>query len=394
MKFRLIVSSWFSGSEIKIFLRRSCGLFFGIIAALLTCYSQSVPQDPKTLEIGSNAPDFNLPGVDGKTYSLDDFSKDRILVVIFSCNHCPTAQAYEDRIIQLFNDYKSKGVSIVMISSNNTKALNYGELGYSDMGDSFEDMKIRAKDKAFPFPYLYDGDDQKAALAYGPRATPHCFVFDKDRVLRYNGRIDSQEKPGTRKAEDIRNALDAVLSGKIVETPVTKVFGCSIKWAWKAEMTEKLYKQWAALPVDLEEIDVKGVKELVKNEGSEKLRMINIWATWCGPCITEFPELIIIDRMYRRRAFEFITISADKLQKKSEVLKFLQNHEASNRNLIFNGDNVYDLIDAVDHNWQGELPYTILVEPGGKIIYSCQGIIRPLEIRKQIVDNKYLGRYY
>lgn len=357
-------------------------------------YSQTTHPEPKTLEPGMKAPDFNLPGVDGKMYSLRDFNKASVLAIIFSCNHCPTAQAYEDRIISLSKDYRSKGVEIVMISPNSVKALNYSELGYSDMGDSFEDMKQRDADRNFNFPYLFDGDDQKTALSYGPVATPHCFVFDKNRILRYVGRIDASEKPGTGKGEDIRNAIDALLSGTPVRTPVTKVFGCSIKWSWKDEYTQRLYKEWAELPVRLDEIDVPGIKEIISNSSSGKLRLINIWATWCGPCVTEFPDLIIIDRMYRGRPFEFISISADKPGKKDDVLKFLQKQQASNKNYIFNKDDVYQLIEAVDPDWQGALPYTLLIEPGGKIIYRKQDMINPLEMKKLIVDNKYIGRYY
>jgi len=359
-----------------------------------TLNGQTTHAEPETLSTGSKAPDFSLPGVDGKTYSPGDFSKSPVLIVIFSCNHCPTAQAYEDRIIAFANEYKPKGAAVVMISPNNIDALNYSELGYSDMGDSFEDMKQRAADKKFPFPYLYDGDKQKTALAYGPVATPHCFVFDKARILRYNGRIDGSEKPGTGKAEDLRNAVDAVLSGQPVTTPVTKVFGCSVKWSWKNEYTVKLYEQWAKLPVTLEEIDVNGVRELIKNTSSNKLRLINIWATWCGPCKTEFPDLVIIDRMYRGRDFEFITISADKQQRMDDALKFLKSQQASNKNYIFNDDDVYKLIDAVDKDWRGALPFTILIEPGGKIVYKKQDMIDPHEMKKLIVENKYIGRYY
>ncbi len=226
---------------------------------------QTTHPEPKTLEIGSKAPDFDLLGVDGKRYTLKKFDKAKVLVVIFSCNHCPTAQAYEERVIALANDYKSKGVELAVISSSNVNALNYWELGWSDIGDSYAEMKIRAAEKKFPYPYLYDGDDQKAALAYGPVATPHSFVFDSNRVLKYVGRIDGSEKPGTGKGEDIRNAIDVVLSGGIVKNPVTKVFGCSIKWSWKDEATKKLYKEWSELPVTLEEIDARGVKELIKN---------------------------------------------------------------------------------------------------------------------------------
>jgi thiol-disulfide isomerase/thioredoxin len=262
------------------------------------------------------------------------------------------------------------------------------------MGDSFEEMKQRAADKNFSFPYLYDGDDQKTALAYGPVATPHCFVFDRNRVLRYVGRIDDSEKPGTGKGEDIRNAIEAILSGKTVENPVTKVFGCSIKWSWKDEYTQRLYKEWAAFPVTLDEIDNSGIKEIIGNRSSDKLRLINIWATWCGPCVTEFPDLVIIDRMYRGRSFEFISISADKPDRKNDVLKFLQKQQASNKNYIFNKDDVYQLIEAVDPDWQGALPYTLLIEPGGKIIYKKQDMIDPVAMKKLIVDNKYIGRYY
>jgi thiol-disulfide isomerase/thioredoxin len=362
-----------------------------ILTRSLIC--QTPHPEPQTLAPGSKAPDFSLPGVDGKIYTLKSFGKAKVLVVIFSCNHCPTAQAYEDRIIQLADDYKPEGVQVVVISPNSPDALNYSEMGYSDMGDSFEDMKQRAKDKAFTFPYLYDGDKQKAALAYGPVATPHCFVFDSDRILRYAGRVDRSEKPGTGKGEDVRNAIDAVLSGKTVTTPVTKVFGCSVKWSWKNEYTRKLYKEWAELPVTMEEIDAEGVRELIENK-SDKVRLINIWASWCGPCILEMPDFVVIDRMYRARPFELITIGADKMERKAEALGILKGKQASNRNYIFNGDNVYELIEAVDPEWQGALPYTMLIEPGGKILYRKQDTIDPLQIKKLIVGSKYLGRYY
>ena len=143
--------------------------FFGL--------SQGHP-DPVTLAIGASAPDFKLPGTDGKTYSLANFKTSPVLVIIFSCNHCPTAQAYEDRVIQLVKEYKSKGVAFAVISPNDPKAINLGELGYTDMSDSYAEMKIRYKEKGYNFPYLFDGDSQASSLKYGPIATPHAFVFD------------------------------------------------------------------------------------------------------------------------------------------------------------------------------------------------------------------------
>ena len=170
-----------------------------LIAILFTGYAtiaQVTHPEPKTLEIGSQAPDFRLKGVNDKTYSLSDFSSAKVLVIVFSCNHCPTAQAYQDRLNDIYSKYTPKGVALVVISSNSSKSLNLWEQGWSDLGDSFEEMKIRARDKGFRFPYLYDGNDQKTAIAYGPMATPHAFVFNKNRKLEYAGCIDESMENG------------------------------------------------------------------------------------------------------------------------------------------------------------------------------------------------------
>jgi thiol-disulfide isomerase/thioredoxin len=357
-----------------------------LFAGKITMAQEAHPE-PKTLEIGAKAPDFSLTGVDNKRHSLADFASSKVLVIVFSCNHCPTAQAYQDRLNEIYNKYTPKGVSLVVISSNSSKSLNLWEQGWSDLGDSFEEMKIRAKDKGFKFPYLYDGDDQKTAIAYGPMATPHAFVFDKDRKLEYVGSIDESMENG--KGELLKNAIDAVLEGRKIEKPVTKVFGCSTKWAWKTEGTIKLYKEWAALPVTIENSDTSGIKAIILNK-SDKLRLINIWASWCGPCVQEFPDFVIIDRIYRSREFEFVSINADKLSRKDNVLKFLQKNEASNKNYIFNSDNNSELVEAVDPDWSGALPYTLLIEQGGNIIYRNQGPIDMIEMRKLISNNRYI----
>jgi thiol-disulfide isomerase/thioredoxin len=255
-------------------------------------------------------------------------------------------------------------------------------------------MKLRAAEKKFNFPYLYDGKTEEASKKYGPIATPHIFVFDKDRKLRYSGRIDDVEKPTkTPNTQDARNAIEALLNNKEVPVTTTKVFGCSIKWAEKSDWINKAKETWAREPVGLDTITAEGIKDLVHN-GSDKLRLINVWATWCGPCVEEFPEFISMNRMYRRRDFEFISISADEPAKKAKALQFLQKQQASNTNYIFNIDDKYKLIEAVDPKWQGALPYTLLVEPGGKIVYAKEGPIDPAVLKKAIVDNRLIGRYY
>ena len=151
--------------------------------------------DPKILEIGEAAPDFQLRGVDGKMYSLDSFSDAEVLTLVFTANHCPTAQAYEERMKELSSRYTKSQMQMVAISSNHPNAVCLEELGYSDLGDSFEEMKIRATDMDYNFPYLYDGDTQEVAMAYGAVATPHVFIFDSERKLRYRGRIDNWRTP-------------------------------------------------------------------------------------------------------------------------------------------------------------------------------------------------------
>ena len=172
------------------------------------------------LELGKQAPNFEgLKATDGKSYSLSSFEKNPVLVVIFSCNHCPYVVAYEDRMVAIQRDYASKGVQLIAINSNDDKS--YPE-------DSFPNMVKRAKDKHFNFVYARDAD-QSVVDAYGGVCTPHVFAFDKDRKLAYRGRIDDSKDQSKVSSNDLRNALDDLLSGKKVRVPDTKPFGCSIK---------------------------------------------------------------------------------------------------------------------------------------------------------------------
>jgi len=364
-------------------------LLAAVVVVLTGGVVYSAPYTPKTLELGATAPDFNLPAVDGRNYKLADFAKADILVIIFTCNHCPTAQAYEERIKKLTADYKDKGVAVVCISSNDPCALRIDEMAWSDVGDSFEDMKIRAKNKEFDFPYLYDGNTQEVAGAYGPVTTPHTFIFDKERKLRYVGRIDISEwKEKPEAVRDARNALDALLAGEKPPVEQTKTFGCSIKWSDKRESVKEERRQLEKEEVTLETIDANGIKELVKND-TKKLRLINVWATWCGPCKAEMPALAEIYWIYRNRKvpeFEVITISADSPKNKDVVLPFLKEYHASCKNYLYSSDDKYTLIEAVDKEWAGALPYTILIGPGGKILYRSMGMINPLEVKKVITE--------
>jgi thiol-disulfide isomerase/thioredoxin len=345
-----------------------------------------------TLAIGARAPDFDLPGVDGKRYTLASFAGAKVLVLVFTANHCPTAQAYEERIEKLHADFAGRGVQFVLVSPNDPLALRLDEQGYSDVGDSLEDMKVRAKDRGWTFPYLYDGETEAMSRQYGPVATPHVFVFDAERKLRFVGRVDDGENPAKVTTHDTRNAIEAVLAGKPVPVETTKVFGCSVKWSDKRPWVKEGYEKWAQEPVTLETIDEAGVKALARNEGGKKLRLLNVWATWCGPCVIEFPDVVSLNRIYRGREFEVVTVNADEGSKREGALEFLKTQQASTRNVAFDKGDPYALIEAVDPKWQGALPHTIVVAPGGEVIYRSEGAFNTLRLRKAIVG--WLGRYY
>lgn len=175
----------------------------------------------KGLSIGSKMPGFSLPGIDGKNHSEKEFAGKKALIIIFTCNHCPYAQSYQDRIIALQKDFGPKGAQIVAINSNDAT-------GYPD--DSFEKMVERAKEKKFNFHYLCD-ESQATAKAFGAQVTPDCFVFDQKRALQYRGRVDDNwQDPHSVKSQDLRNAIDAVLSGKKPSVQEAGAIGCSIKW--------------------------------------------------------------------------------------------------------------------------------------------------------------------
>ena len=362
-----------------------------IVAALLCIAVPNLSAQYKSLQIGQKSPNFNLPGVDGRNYKLADFADAKVLVIIFTCNHCPAAQAYEGRIKKLAADYRNRGIALVAISPNDPKSVRLDELGYSDMGDSFEDMKIRAKDMEYNFPYLYDGEDQKVSLAYGPARTPHVYIFDRQRKLRYMGRIDDSEKSHLVKTEDTRNAIEALLRGRKVPVEETATIGCSIKWADKRESARRTLELWARENVTVGMVDAKSIKKVIKND-SGKLRLVNIWASWSGPSVKQLREFVTINRMYRKRDFELITISADSPKRKSRVLSALKKQQVSSKNLLYDSEDEYELMAAVDKDLLGGIPYTILIQPGGKVIYRKVGIIEPFELKKAIVG--YVGRYY
>lgn len=361
-----------------------------LLATFSLIFATASADEPVPLAIGDPMPSFDLPAVDGKNHTDAEYRDAKALLILFTCNHCPTAQAYEDRIEKLEAEYRQRGVRLVAISPNDDQAVRLDELGYSDLGDSLEDMKLRAEDANFEFPYLYDGETQSVSRAFGAKATPHAFLFDADRKLRYAGRIDDGEVGKVTK-RDLRDAMEAVLSGREVSVPTTRVFGCSVKWAAKRASAAESIKKWEQEPVELSLIGKEGIAKLVAGD-SENYRLINLWATWCGPCVTELPLLVDVNRMYRRRHFQLITISMDDPESKEDALKILKETHASTTNFISELTDTDEFAEVFDEKWPGPLPYTILVSPEGEIVYRKEGEIDLRSLRREIADR--LGRTY
>ena len=370
------------------------------MAALLD--SNGNPAGFRTLAIGDAAPDFALPGVDGRTHRLSDFAGPEVLMVLFTSNHCPTSHGIEQRLMKLRNDYRSRSFALVAINPNHPDGLSADELGYGEYGDSFEEMKPYAKKNGWDFPYLYDGEKQLIARAYGCLATPHVFIFDRARKLRYAGAFDDSRYPQeeTVKRHYARDAIDALLAGKTVENETTRPFGCSTKWREKRSGHVALETSWTKIPVMLEKIDAAGLKALRANP-TEKYRLFNVWATWCAPCVEEFPDLVAISRKFDMREFELITLSMDDPKNEPKAKAFLEKQGAGltkrkqtsvtkegrkTNHYLFNEANQDAAVAALDTEWPGPIPHTVLVAPGGKVIWRQNGKIDPSAAIAAIVE--------
>ncbi|MFT4113719.1 redoxin family protein [Silvibacterium sp.] len=357
-------------------------LFVAIMIAI-AALSLHAQQEHPILALGSPAPDFSLPGADGKVHALSDYAASPVLAVIFTCNHCPIAQMYEQRIEQLYEAYGKKGVAVVAIMGNDPKAISIDELDSSDTSDTLPEMKLRVAYKHLRYPYLYAGDAPAVTQAYGPQATPHVFVFDKSRRLRYEGRFDNNYRIEKVTTHDAQNAIDALLAGKEIAVKQTGTFGCSTKWPEKASMREAAEAKLDAEPVHVASIDTAGLKKLRQPTGH--VTIVNFWATWCGSCVAEFADLEDTYRMYSDRDLELITVSANTPDEQPSVQHFLEKKHATSTNYLFASDDTSALQAAFDPAWKSAVPYTVVFGPKGEVIYKTLGSVDLLEMRRRIL---------
>jgi peroxiredoxin len=344
---------------------------------LLLCVTTACGRATSPLAIGAPAPDFSLPGADGRTHTLAEFAKSPLLAVVFTCNRCPAAQQAEAALTALSTTYRDRGLAIVAINPDNAVATRFADLAFSDVGESIDDMKTRAAFAGFEFPYLSDGDTQALAKQYGVTATPQVFMFDRDRRLRYEGRVDGDE---------MRAAIDALLAGRAVDTAQTTADGCPIIAREDVAKADAERKAIAAEPITVDAADAAMLKALRQN-GTGRLLLVNFWATWCGPCVTEFPDLEATYRMYAARGLDFTTVSTNDPQERPAVMEFLQKQHASHRNLQFGTPDVYGLQAAFDPAMPASVPFTLLLAPNGDVLYQELGASDIPKLRRAILAN-------
>jgi peroxiredoxin len=335
------------------------------------------------MSIGAAAPDFSLPGVDGKTHTLSEYAGPKVLAFVFDCNHCSASHLYESRIHKLYDDYHDKGLTLVAVSPDNPASIHYDQLAYSDANDSLIEMQDRATDRHIAYPYLYDGEAQTLTGKLGAVAAPQIFIFDQGRKLRYEGRIDDSEAADKVKSQDARNAIDALLADKPVAVATTPVTGCPTIWNGKAAPDPAL-AQIKAEQVNVTTTTPEILKKLRSN-GTGKLLLVNFWATWCGPCVAEFPDLQDTYRMYRDRNFGMTTVSEDVPEARPDVFAFLKKNQSTSVNYLFASDDTSAVQDTFDPKMSGAVPYTLLLAPNGDVLYQEQGEISMDRLRRNIL---------
>lgn len=361
-----------------------------------------------TLAIGDAAPDFRLPGIDGRTHALTDYRSAPVLMVAFISNHCPDSNATAPRLVKFAQEMAARGVAVVGINPNHPEGLSVDELGYSRYDDGFEDMKRYAAEVQLPFPYLWDGETQTTAMAYGCLTTPHVFLFDAERRLRYKGQFDNSPyaDPASIKTQDARAAVEAMLAGRPVPVETTKPHGCSTKWRAKKESVAKRVARWDAEPVMVETADLASIKALTTNSAG-RFRLFNVWATWCGPCVEEFPTLVQAMRRFSMRPFDLITVSVDHPKQAARVQEFLEGQHAGvparthsalkkegrrTNHYVYADSDWQPLMQALDPDWPGGVPHTVLMGPDGKILWRHSGELDERELINRLVDT--LGPYF
>ncbi len=387
----------------------SCGADAAAQAGPKRASADSYPPYPtvQKLQAGDPAPDFSLPGADGKTYSLASFKHADVLAVLFMANHCPTSQMCQDRVIALVEKYRKQSFALVAISPSDPAAVMPHQLDRSDVGDSLAEMILRAREKKYNFPYLYDGRTQATTLAFGPSVTPHLFVFDKARKLCYDGRwnlmLFDERSPSF-----AAKAIDTLLAGKTLRKASYSAYGSPIRWGYLRRQADQAAAQWNRRPVTLTDLAAPAARKLIAND-SPLLRVMCFWSLNDAGTTAQFPRLIALRRIYQHRPFELITVNLDPPGRRKDVLAFLKTHHAAAPEPSkYRRPNAPPAVSNVFKTGNGKLfvsprdssspktdvrktsasgvPKVLVIMPGGEVLHTHAQTVDVRTLRKQITE--------
>lgn len=336
------------------------------------------------LDLGDVLPDFSLPGTDGKPHSPADYKEKKLLAVVFLSNHCPTSQRFQDRLISLAREYGPKGLAVVAISPNHPQAIPLDELAFSDLGDSLEDMKSRAKRKMYPFPYLYDGQTQGVTKSFGAAATPHAFLFDQKRILRYAGRIGDLDNENRLDRQELFQAVESLLNGKPPPVEKTKVYGGTIRKRENAYIAEGMLKRFSRETVYLKKTTVQKLEFMRRNK-SVRTKLFFVWSSENPKIRSLLLTLSEVHKIYRKRGLEWVTVNVDGEDHEEHVHSLLKETHASGRNFFCRGAAISPLADLRGERGDQVTPYLAVVRPGGAVSYRSTSGLDPLELKRQIL---------
>jgi thiol-disulfide isomerase/thioredoxin len=337
------------------------------------------------LDNQEDMPPFRLPGVDGLIYNSTDFRKSELLVIVFLSNHCPTSQIFQHRIIRLAKEYRNKGLAVVAISPNDPEAILPDELSSSALGDTLPEMALRARELQYPFPYLYDGKTQEVATAYGVRVTPHAFLFDKKRKLRYSGRIGDPKNPDREDREELRIAINSLNHG--IEPAVVRglVFGNSIKWIKDRIIAEKTRERFARESVYLKKANIRTLKFVRRND-SKLPKLIYVWSNQDKNNRQELLQLAAIHKIYRKRGLKLVTICVDGNDFTDVAKKLLIETQSSGTNYICSGTEISPVVELRAEEGLETTPFLGLLTSEAKIFYRSTKGLEPLTIKQHIIE--------
>ncbi|MFN7929160.1 MAG: redoxin domain-containing protein [Blastocatellia bacterium] len=339
-----------------------------ITTLVLSLFISLVSAQAAKLSVGQAAPDFSLKDTTGKTHSLKTY-RGQMVVIGFVGVKCSISNAYIARMNGIAQDYQAKNIVFLGINSNANEPLN--------------ELKAHAAKAKYSFAILKDVRNV-VADQFGATVTPEMFIVDAEGMLRYHGRVDSASNLARVERHDLRVTLDELLAGKAPSQPELKAFGCQIKRVPGSNL--------AAAPATVaKSTNIESLVTLLKPAEFNKLKtdsqgkvlLINFWATWCAPCVAEFPEFVKIDKTYRSKGVRTVAISTDeKSDIESAVVPFLKKQNVAFESFLSDADDPQLLIDVVDKNWSGALPATFVFDKQGKLVFTKYGIIDREELLK------------